>query len=288
MLGGSGLPGLKSGPTAEGGSESVDDLLKRVNNSLASAGSLTQPSHGSAAAAPVTAAPSFIAGGQGSAQSAPVASAPGIDPLTYQRMLFVEQQNKQLSRELQQARQALLQKGAATSGQFPDEPYAMPQPAAVSSPLASASVSDLNAIAPPSPAPAPGLQRSTPELRGAAGTATRQAPVISASSVKFELENISPATGGVKLTVVLKNDQDVALPIEKEMTGVVRSSGHPDGTVTVSFQRNTVPAHGKTTGAIKIPTQLMVPNSDLFLPNFLPPDSPQRDIHLTASLEHQH
>jgi tetratricopeptide (TPR) repeat protein len=202
------------------------------------------------------------------ASAAPTTQA--MDPLTYQRLLFAEQQNKALSQQLQQTQQTLQQ-------------Y---QQTAIGSP------SDVNNIAPPSPLPA-GAPAFGPPQSYVPPPANPQGYPIQALSpnamppVRFELESVSHSNKGVQLKVVLKNDQNVPLPIAPSMTGIVRSLGAPDSMVKVSFHDKQVPAHGKIRGTVKIPTQQISPTADLFLPNLLPPASMQRDVHLTAVMSPQ-
>lgn len=236
------------------------------NSSLAA----STASQAATSAMPVTVPPATTHQLSTLPSSAPVAQS--MDPLTYQRLLFAEQQNKSLSQQLQQTQQALQQL----------------QQTAVNAPVSS----DVNNIAPPSPLPA-GTPTFGPPPSYVPPPANPQGYPIqsplpgSPPPVRFELESVSHSDKGVQLKVVLKNDQNVPLPLTPAMTGIVRSLGSPDAFVKVNFKDKQVPAHGKVRGTVKIPTAQISPTADLFIPNLLPAPNMQHDVHLTAVMSPQ-
>lgn len=270
-------PGASAGGPPAG---SVADFIKSLNQGNSAAGSssfnppvVVMPPLPKSSAPPQT-MPANNAGAvafQGTstqtlasatAQSLPAAAlagAPAMDPMTYQRLLFAEQQNRMLATQLQQTQQQLQQ---LQQGQLPQ---------------AAPPGGDVNALAPPSPAPGSGFAGPPPSMPQLAGPIPMQ-------PVRLELEGISPTAKGVKLKVVLRNDQSIPLPLKSEMQAVIRSGNSPDTNAKAYFHDKQVSAHGSAHGTINVPTRNISPTADLFLPNLLPPTSAQRDVHLTASM----
>lgn len=263
--------GNASAAASAGTGSGADDLVKTLATNNPAVSPLSPPvvkmpdlsqfglgKAGSKAPAPPSIASSDMqrlataaAGGQAIAPVSGAASA--IDPLTYQRLLYAEQQNRLLGEQLMQTQQLLQQMQIANAN--------------------GNEAGDINRVAPPSP---------SPEYFAQAPAGIRGGQNFS-SPVRLELEKLTPTASGVALKVVLSNDGDAPLPLKKPLDAVVRNSGSADMTVKVSFPDKKVPAHGKVYGLIKIPTRQISPNADLFLPNLLPDTSPNRDVHLTAS-----
>jgi tetratricopeptide (TPR) repeat protein len=104
------------------------------------------------------------------------------------------------------------------------------------------------------------------------------------SSVKLELEGVSPTASDIKLKVILKNDQNVPFDVPNGTKAIVRMNGKPQRNAKVSFASKQVPAGGEVHGTIKVPGHDLTPAADVFIPDFLPGAAADRDVHLTVPI----
>ena len=206
------------------------------------------------------------------ASTASVSTA-ATDQVTYQQLLYLEQQNRTLAQKLQLAQQTIWQLNSTSpAATIPSNRSAGSAPAG-----------DVNLVAPPSPEPADDHSVAS-TVQGQSLPEQAQMFRTGDSPVRLELKAVSTSTTAVKLRVLLENNQDVTLAIKRETQGIVRSLNRPDTQVKVSFHTTNIPAHGKIYGTVRIPTDKISPNSDLFIPNLLPASAGERDVHLTAAM----
>jgi len=278
----------------------IAGVLDRINRDLArtqnlsGTGGAAAGATAAAAGLPVLSAAAAGAGdtaGEGAARPAPAAAPPAVatpamDPAAYQRLLYAEQQNKLLAEKLQQAQQTIsrLQQNNAPSLPAGDiDSIAPVSPPPPGKPLVP-SAADEPAVD-PTPVPLPPAAAGG----GAPGQSLPPAGSLDPAAgslgppVQLKLEGVTPAGHGLQLKVVLSNDQDVSLPVSREMDAVIRTGGQPDMRAKVSFQKKVVPPHRQIHGLIKLQTKHIAPTADLFVPNLLPSGFAQRDVHLTAS-----
>lgn len=104
------------------------------------------------------------------------------------------------------------------------------------------------------------------------------------STVKLELEGVSPTASDIKLKVILKNDQNVPFDVPNGTKAIVRMNGKPQRNAKVSFASKQVPAGGEVHGTIKVPGHDLTPAADVFIPDFLPGAAADRDVHLTVPI----
>ncbi len=238
------------------------------------------------------------------------ASAPASVPVftsSYQRMQALEQQNRDLKQQLEQAQRAVqgLQV-PATYGQpavtsqpgsftrwpaaawtpgFPPQTARVPQIAPETLPqIAPQTVPRQSA-----PVPAPAFaSASAPVFTAQPATSSGTplgtfAPVQPAPAVKLELAGVKPSAKDIRLQVVLKNNTDSVLPLPSKPIAIFRCATAPDTPVKVSFPLKAVPAHSELHGTIKIPRQQLDPSADVFIPDLLPSGTAYRNVHLTPA-----
>ncbi len=106
----------------------------------------------------------------------------------------------------------------------------------------------------------------------------------SSGSVRLELEGVKPSPLDIKLKVVLRNDQKIALNVPASTRAIIRMRGEPQRVVKITFPAKNVPPNGEMHGVIKVPGHNLSPAADLFIPNMLPGQGIDRDLHLTVPI----
>ncbi len=250
------------------------------------------------------------------AAAAPAAASPAQQNL--------EEQNKQLQSQLQEAQQQLsVMKGQPTlTAETPTaSPYqsSTPEiatyttiPSATSATAAAAtmnaplSIQSVLQSLPPSvtssqafqsamanlPSSAADLQTYAANLPPSTQTALQamlKPPIAtphsaSSGSVRLELEGVKPSPLDIKLKVVLRNDQKIALNVPSSTRAIIRMRGEPQRVVKITFPAKNVPPNGEMHGVIKVPGHNLSPAADLFIPNMLPGQGIDRDLHLTVPI----
>jgi tetratricopeptide (TPR) repeat protein len=107
---------------------------------------------------------------------------------------------------------------------------------------------------------------------------------ISSGAVRLELEGVKPSPLDIKLNVVLHNDQKIALAVPSPTTAVINMTGQPQRVVKINFPSKNVPPNGELRGVIKVPGHNLSPSADLYIPNMLPGQGSERDLHLTVPI----
>jgi hypothetical protein len=100
----------------------------------------------------------------------------------------------------------------------------------------------------------------------------------------LELEGVKPSPMDIKLNVVLHNDQKIALAVPSPATAVINMTGQPQRVVKINFASKNVPPNGELHGVIKVPGHNLSPSADLYIPNMLPGQGSERDLHLTVPI----
>jgi tetratricopeptide (TPR) repeat protein len=106
----------------------------------------------------------------------------------------------------------------------------------------------------------------------------------SSGAVRLELEGVKPSPLDIKLNVVLHNDQKIALAVPSPTTAVINMTGQPQRVVKINFPSKNVPPNGEIRGVIKVPGHNLSPSADLYIPNMLPGQGGERDLHLTVPI----
>lgn len=106
----------------------------------------------------------------------------------------------------------------------------------------------------------------------------------STGAVRLELEGVKPSPLDIKLNVVLHNDQKIALSVPSPTTAVINMTGQPQRVVKINFPSKNVPPNGELRGVIKVPGHNLSPSADLYIPNMLPGQGSERDLHLTVPI----
>lgn len=106
----------------------------------------------------------------------------------------------------------------------------------------------------------------------------------SSGAVRLELEGVKPSPLDIKLNVVLHNDQKIALSIPSPTTAIINMSGQPQRVVKINFPSKNVPPNGELHGVIKVPGHNLSPSADLYIPDMLPGQGTERDLHLTVPI----
>lgn len=206
----------------------------------------------------------------------------------YQRIGTLEEKNRQLMAQLEQAQVALKQQSVMPASVKtepaetvpPQNQFSMPQDLMPPSPS-------------PDPMPAPDFRQSNPQPTSAlppsqpapeAGLRAVQGTLKPGGNLRFELEGVVPSWSDIRLKVVLKNDRDTALELPQNVKAVIKMSGQEDRIVNVSFPSRQIPAHGESHGIIRVPGHNLNASADLYLPDFLPPDEPYRHVHLSVPI----
>lgn len=128
-----------------------------------------------------------------------------------------------------------------------------------------------------------------PETQSALQAALKP-PIATAShvgtpgAVRLELEGVKPSPMDIKLNVVLHNDQRTALNIPASAKAIINMKGEPQRVVKVAFASKTVPPNGELHGVIKVPGHNLSPTADLYIPDLLPGQGMDRDVHLTVPI----
>lgn len=103
-------------------------------------------------------------------------------------------------------------------------------------------------------------------------------------AVRLELEGVKPSPLDIKLNVVLHNDQKIALAVPSPTTAVINMTGQPQRVVKINFPSKNVPPNGELRGVIKVPGHNLSPSADLYIPDMLPGQGSERDLHLTVPI----
>ncbi|RTL39861.1 MAG: tetratricopeptide repeat protein [Candidatus Melainabacteria bacterium] len=106
----------------------------------------------------------------------------------------------------------------------------------------------------------------------------------SSGAVRLELEGVKPSPLDIKLNVVLHNDQKIALAVPSPANAVINMTGQPQRIVKINFPSKNVPPNGEIHGVIKVPGHNLSPSADLYIPNMLPGQGSERDLHLTVPI----
>ncbi len=236
----------------------------------------------------------------------------------------LEEQNKQLQSQLQQAQQQLsamkgqptltaetptpspYQSGTPEIATYTTIPSAASTTAAAATMNAPLSIQSVLQSLPPSvtssqafqsamanlPSSAADLQTYAANLPPSTQTALQamlKPPIAtprsaSSGSVRLELEGVKPSPLDIKLKVVLRNDQKIALNVPSSTRAIIRMRGEPQRVVKITFPAKNVPPNGEMHGVIKVPGHNLSPAADLFIPNMLPGQGIDRDLHLTVPI----
>ncbi len=94
---------------------------------------------------------------------------------------------------------------------------------------------------------------------------------------------VQPTPLEIKLKVMLRNSQRTAISVPAGTHAVILMNGKTR-VAKVSFPSSTVPANGHLQGIIKVAGHDLNPSADVWLPNFLPGTSGDRDLHLTVPI----
>ncbi|MBS1954596.1 MAG: hypothetical protein JST89_10430 [Cyanobacteria bacterium SZAS-4] len=106
----------------------------------------------------------------------------------------------------------------------------------------------------------------------------------SSGAVRLELEGVKPSPLDIKLNVVLHNDQKIALSVPSPTTAIINMTGQPQRVVKINFPSKNVPPNGELHGVIKVPGHNLSPSADLYIPDMLPGQGTERDLHLTVPI----
>jgi tetratricopeptide (TPR) repeat protein len=107
---------------------------------------------------------------------------------------------------------------------------------------------------------------------------------MASGAVRLELEGVKPSPLDIKLNVVLRNDQKIALNVSTSTKAIIRMTGEPQRVVKISFPSNNVPPNGVLHGVVRVPGHNLSPSADLFIPDMLPGAGADRDLHLTVPI----
>ncbi len=106
----------------------------------------------------------------------------------------------------------------------------------------------------------------------------------SLGAVRLELEGVKPSPLDIKLNVVLHNDQQIALSVPSPTTAIINMTGQPQRVVKITFPSKNVPPNGELHGVIKVPGHNLSPTADLYIPDMLPGQGTERELHLTVPI----
>lgn len=106
----------------------------------------------------------------------------------------------------------------------------------------------------------------------------------SSGAVRLELEGVKPSPLDIKLNVVLHNDQQIALSVPSPTTAIINMAGQQQRVVKITFPSKNVPPNGELHGVIKVPGHNLSPSADLYIPDMLPGQGSERDLHLTVPI----
>jgi tetratricopeptide (TPR) repeat protein len=300
-------------------SAQVDEALASASKALAAAkglvgkGSTPAPA---ASAAPTAAAPAAEAATAASTITDPLSAFPKVNN-AWKQMQTLRDQNKALQAQLKKMNDSMAKmRGqaapipepaaapAATATQTSTSFASAPVDAAFEPPVAppiAQTIAEQNAVAAAVPQattamqlaqiPA-GMQARTPEIdpnvyAPAPAPQLRQAVPIP-QLIRLELENASPKVDAVELSVILRNDGDMPLPLAtNKMRAVINYSNRRPAEVKAMFNDAAVPPHGAIRGTIKVPFDKVDPTADLVIPDLLPAGTMQRDVHLITSMAYR-
>ncbi len=125
------------------------------------------------------------------------------------------------------------------------------------------------------------LRGFMPATTGSTGSNTKS--VVTNNSVKLELISVQPGREEMRMTVRLRNSQNVALPVSSGTKAYIQMNGkkHP---AKVFFASDNVPANGELQGTIVVSGHDLNASGDLWVPNLLPGSGPERSLHLSVSV----
>lgn len=211
-----------------------------------------------------------------SPQTAPdIAQTKAIEGLqsAYHRIGTLEEQNRQLAAQLEQAQKAMnTMKQPDTQSAMQSTPQSAPQTS--TSPTTQTPAD--NAAAAPPPDVLPDVSPDP--------VSSRTSLVRSNGALRFELEGVVPSRSDIKLKVVLRNDRDLPLELPQHIKAVIKMNGRPDRLVTVSFPAKQIAPHSESHGFIRVPGHDLNASADVYLSDFLPPTEHYRNLHLSVPI----
>lgn len=126
------------------------------------------------------------------------------------------------------------------------------------------------------------LRPSLPEIQKAktSGQVSGQA----SGQVKLELIGVEADKKVIKLTVLLRNEQNQALKLPSSTKAMVRLAGLPDRPVSIKFPKKSLASGDSMNGLMKIPGTRLSPTADVFIPKLVVSENGARDVHLTVPI----